>query len=181
MSLDYQLCAIDGILLIKPTCYHDERGSFTETYRQDTFKELGITTSFVQDNQSVSKQHVLRGLHYQVPPYAQAKLVRAVRGTIVDVAVDLRPTSPTYGHHVLEVLSEDNGHMLYIPPYCAHGFFVLSGDAIINYKCSTFYHPKAERSIHWQDPTLAIPWPIPPNITPFVSEKDNLAPAFTKI
>lgn len=152
---------IEGVFIIEPRLYSDERGYFFEAFSQKRFEELtGIHTAFVQDNESRSAKGVVRGLHFQLPPHAQSKLVRVVRGKIVDVAVDIRRGSPTFGRHVAVELSDENHRQLFIPRGFAHGFSVLEGDAIVEYKCDNYYAPEAEGAIRWDDPELAIDWQI---------------------
>lgn len=152
---------IEGVFIIEPRLYSDERGYFFEAFSEKRFEELtGIHTAFVQDNESRSAKGVVRGLHFQLPPHAQSKLVRVVRGKILDVAVDIRRGSPTFGCHVAVELSEDNHRQLFIPRGFAHGFSVLEGDAIVEYKCDNYYSPEAEGAIRWDDPELAIDWQI---------------------
>ena len=164
---------IEGVLIIEPRLFEDERGYFFEAFSERKFAELtGIETRFVQDNESRSTQGVVRGLHFQLPPHAQSKLVRVVRGTILDVAVDIRRGSPTFGRHVAVELSEHNHRQLFIPRGFAHGFSVLEGDAIVEYKCDNYYNPETEGAIRWDDPTLAIDWQIAHNEA-IVSAKDK--------
>ena len=160
---------IPEVLVLEPRVFEDQRGAFFEAYNQKTFSQLGISKQFVQDNQSDSKRNVLRGLHYQVFR-PQGKLVRVLQGEIYDVAVDCRRTSPTFGKFVDVVLSAENRKMLWIPEGFAHGFLVLSERAEVLYKTTDFYAPEFERTILWNDSTLAIPWPCP---DPLVSEKDR--------
>ena len=167
---------IDGLLTIKPKIFADPRGMFYEVYSENRYEEHGIPC-FVQDNHSVSKKGVLRGLHYQVNP-GQGKLVRVTRGEVFDVAVDIRKQSPTYGKWWGLSLSETNNFQLYIPIGFAHGFCVLSESAEVLYKCSDYYSPENERGIMWNDPDLAIEWPIE---NPIISEKDNVYPRFNEI
>ncbi len=150
--------AIEGVILIEPRVFGDERGYFMETYNKADFTEAGITCEFVQDNQSKSSKGVLRGLHYQ-KQYPQAKLVRVIKGEVFDVAVDLRKNSPTYAKYVGVILSAEKKNMLYIPKGFAHGFLVLSDEAEFAYKCDEFYHPEDEGGIRWDDPTIGIEWP----------------------
>ena len=150
--------AIEGVILIEPMVFGDERGYFMETYNKADFIEAGITCEFVQDNQSKSSKGVLRGLHYQ-KQYSQAKLVRVIKGEVFDVAVDLRKNSPTYAKYVGVILSAEKKNMLYIPKGFAHGFLVLSDEAEFTYKCDEFYHPEDEGGIRWNDPTIGIKWP----------------------
>ena len=164
---------IEGVLIIEPHLFEDERGYFFEAFSERKFAELtGIETCFVQDNESHSAKGVVRGLHFQLLPFAQSKLVRAVRGTILDVAVDIRRGSPTFGKHIAVELSEHNHRQLFIPRGFAHGFSVLEGDAIVEYKCDNYYAPEAEGAIRWDDPTLAIDWHIADNEV-IVSAKDK--------
>lgn len=149
---------IEGVILIEPRVFGDERGYFMETYNKADFIEAGITCEFVQDNQSKSIKGVLRGLHYQ-KQYPQAKLVRVTKGEVFDVAVDLRKNSPTYAQYVGIVLSAEKKNMLYIPKGFAHGFLVLSDEAEFTYKCDEFYYPEDEGGIRWDDPTVGIEWP----------------------
>ena len=167
---------IDGLLIIEPKVFADPRGVFYEVYSENRYNEHGIPR-FVQDNHSVSKKGVLRGLHYQVN-FGQNKLVRVTQGEIFDVAVDIRKQSPTYGNWWGLSLSEMNNLQLYIPVGFAHGFCVLSESAEVLYKCSDYYSPKDERGILWNDPNLAIDWPIK---DPILSEKDAVYPLFSKL
>ncbi len=170
---------IPDLILIKPKLYRDERGIFIETYRQDVLQRNGIHVQFIQDNQSISNQGVLRGLHFQIEPYAQAKLVRVAQGAVFDVAVDIRPNSPYFGKWVGEILSEKNQHMLFIPSGFAHGFLALENNTIFLYKCSNFYSPQHERGIVWNDLSLKIAWPSADK--PFmISDKDQKFPNFSK-
>ena len=172
--------AIPDVKLIEPDVFGDNRGFFMETYRADLFKEAGIPTNFVQDNMSSSRKGVLRGLHFQKDPYSQGKLVRVVRGEVFDVAVDLRKGSPYFGKWVGDLLSEDNKRSLYVPPGFAHGFCVVSDEAVFHYKCTEFYHPEAEGGLRYDDPTVNVEWPLPdlPKIT---SPKDEKAPFLENI
>ena len=152
--------AIRDVLLIEPKVFGDERGFFFESFNQKVFNELtGLDVQFVQDNHSRSAKNVLRGLHYQLPPKAQGKLVRAVVGEVFDVAVDIRKDSPTFGKWVGEILSADNKRQLWIPPGFAHGFLVLSEEAEFTYKCTDYYDPAAEGGVKWDDPDVGIVWP----------------------
>ncbi len=162
---------MQGVLLITPDVFRDERGFFLETWNQRAFDlVVGCNISFLQDNHSRSSKGVLRGLHYQADPMAQAKLVTVMRGQIFDVAVDLRPDSPTYGQWVGEVLSDESREMLWIPKGFAHGFYVLSEFADVVYKTTNYYSPAHERCIRWDDETLAVKWPL--SGEPLVSTKD---------
>ena len=168
---------IAGATLLRPTVHGDARGFFLETWHADRYAEAGIDQPFVQDNHSVSKKGVLRGLHYQVNS-GQDKLVRVTKGEIFDVAVDIRKQSPTYGKWWGLSLSETNNLQLYIPVGFAHGFCVLSESAEVLYKCSDYYSPEDERGILWNDPDLAIDWPIK---DPILSEKDAVYPLFSEL
>ena len=161
---------IEGVLILEPRVYTDERGYFMESYSRERY-EVICGTTFVQDNESRSSYGVVRGLHYQRDPHAQAKLVRVIVGRVWDVAVDLRPDSPTYGKHIAVELTEDNHRQFFIPRGFAHGFCVLSDVAVFQYKVDNYYHPESEGAVSWDDPTLAIPWPIRPEEM-ILSEKD---------
>jgi len=174
MPFSFNRTKLPEVILIKPKVFNDDRGFFMETYKMPDFIDAGITDSFVQDNHSRSEKGVLRGLHYQNPPCAQAKLVRVVKGEIFDVAVDIRKDSPTYGGWVGEVLSEENKSMLYIPQGFAHGFCILSPVAEVVYKASGIYSPQDEAGIIWNDKDLKIEWPVK---KPNVSEKDKSWPS----
>lgn len=151
---------IEGVLIIEPKVFGDDRGYFFESFSQKEFEKKVCKTTFVQDNESKSKYGVLRGLHFQKPPYAQAKLVRVVKGKVLDVAVDIRKDSPTFGKHVAIELSEENKRQLFIPKGFAHGFAVLSEEAVFQYKCDNYYAPQAEGGILWNDPALNIDWKL---------------------
>ncbi len=152
---------IDGVFILEPKVFGDQRGYFYESYNSARFKdETGLEIDFVQDNQSKSSYGVLRGLHFQKPPHAQSKLVRVVKGAVLDVAVDIRRGSPTFGKYVAVELTEENHRQLFIPRGFAHGFVVLSEEAIFQYKCDNYYAPQSEGSIRWNDPELAIDWRI---------------------
>jgi dTDP-4-dehydrorhamnose 3,5-epimerase len=162
--------SIDGLLIIQPTVFNDPRGYFYEPYNKKAFENAGIREEFVQDNQSFSQKGVIRGLHFQNPPHAQAKLLRVIQGSIWDVAVDIRKGSPTYGKYVGIELSAANKTMFYVPKGFAHGFVTLEDDTMLLYKCSDFYNKASEESILWSDPDIAIPW----NVTdPILSDKDK--------
>lgn len=158
-----------GLFILEPKVFGDHRGYFFESYRQDVFEAAAGPIAFVQDNESMSNRGILRGLHFQNPPYAQGKLVRVVQGAVLDVAVDVRKDSPTYGEHIAIELSAENKTMLYVPPGFAHGFYTLQDQTIFQYKCTGFYHPQAEVSLAWNDPHLAIQWP---DLNPILSAKD---------
>jgi len=153
--------SIPDVLLIEPTVYADDRGYFMESFHQKDFEEFLPGVKFVQDNESKSSRGVLRGLHFQRAPHAQAKLVRVIQGSIWDVALDIRPGFPTYGQHVAARLSAENHLQLFLPRGFAHGFIVTSDTAIVQYKTDNFYNPKADAGIHPHDPELNIPWPLP--------------------
>ncbi len=171
--------SIPGVLLFEPRVFGDERGFFLESFNQRAFNEaVGAEVRFVQDNRSRSARGVLRGLHYQLPPHAQGKLVSVVRGSVFDVAVDIRHDSPSYGHWVGVELSEHNHRQLWIPPGLAHGFLVTSDSADFLYKTSAYYAPEAERSIRWNDPALSIAWPL--DGPPILSAKDAAAPSLNQ-
>lgn len=165
-------CEIEGLYVIEPTVFGDERGYFMETYNQNDFKEAGLNMTFVQDNQSMSVRGVLRGLHFQ-KQYPQGKLVRVVRGKVFDVAVDLRDGSPTYKQWYGVELSGENKKQFYIPEGFAHGFLVLSDEAEFLYKCTDFYHPGDEGGIMWNDSEIGIEWPIEEGVELIISEKDR--------
>ncbi len=170
---------ISGLLIIEPRVFGDERGFFVESFNEKAFAEAtGVTASFVQDNHSKSAKGVLRGLHYQLPPKAQGKLVRVVQGEVFDVAVDIRKDSPTYGQWVGEILSADNKKQLWIPPGFAHGFLTLSDTAEFLYKTTDYWSPEHERAILWNDATLNIDWPLN-GLTPQLAAKDAAAVAFS--
>lgn len=171
--MEFKFSPIAGPVEIIPRTFGDARGCFFESYSYRVFAENGIATEFVQDNQSVSQRGVLRGLHFQKPPYAQAKLVRVATGRALDIAVDIRKNSPTYGQHVACELDAEKNNMFYIPAGFAHGFAALADDTIFLYKCSNYYHPAAEGGIFWNDPALDINWNLP---EPLVSPKDLVLP-----
>ncbi len=168
---------LPGVLIITPAVYHDARGNFREVYRRDAYAEAGLPPEFVQDNQSHSVQNVVRGLHFQTRK-PQGKLICVLRGAILDVVVDIRRDSPTFGQHVAIELSEQNNRQLFVPAGFAHGFGVLSAEADVLYKCTDFYDPGAEGGIRWNDPDLAIAWPIP---VPLLSAKDAVLPRLAEI
>lgn len=162
---------IDGVVIIEPKVFKDARGYFFESFSQREFEEKVRKINFVQDNESMSSYGVMRGLHFQCPPFAQSKLVRCVKGRVLDVAVDIRKGSPTYGQHVAVELTEDNHLQFFIPRGFTHGFAVLSEVAVFQYKCDNFYHPEADSGICIQDNTLGIEWQIPVNQV-LLSDKD---------
>ncbi len=171
-----QPTTLDGVWILEPHRFYDARGYFVESFHADRFSSLtGIRTTFVQDNESRSTRGVIRGLHYQKSPYAQAKLVRVVAGRVLDVVVDLRRSSGTFGRHLAVELSADNGRQLFVPRGFAHGYAVLSDEAIFQYKCDAYYHPEAEAALAWNDPALGIAWPFSPEEA-LLSEKDRSHP-----
>ena len=171
-KITVETCDIEGLKIITPTVFGDERGYFMETYNYNDYKAAGIDMEFVQDNQSASKKGVLRGLHYQ-KHFPQGKLVRAIRGTVFDVAVDLRTNSKTYGKWFGVELSAENKKQFYIPEGFAHGFIVLSDEAEFAYKCTDFYHPGDEGGLAWNDPEIGVKWPIEEGMKLIISEKDQ--------
>jgi dTDP-4-dehydrorhamnose 3,5-epimerase len=173
MPLKFTRLEIPDVVLVEPSVFKDERGEFMEVYKQSEFAQFGIKEQFVQDNRSISKKNVLRGLHYQIHPKAQAKLVQCVRGAVFDVAVDIRKNSPTFGKWVGSELTEENHRLLFIPAGFAHGFVVLSDVAEIHYKCSGEYSKEHDRGILWNDPAIGIQWPL---VHPILSEKDTNHP-----
>jgi dTDP-4-dehydrorhamnose 3,5-epimerase len=171
---------IVDVKVLKPKVFEDARGYFFEAYSEQRYRKCGIDCHFVQDNESMSMRGVLRGLHYQASPHAQAKLIRVVRGAVLDVAVDIRKGSPTFGKYVLVELSEKNKQQIYIPHGFAHGFLVLEDYTVFSYKCDAYYNPACERGLRWDDPTIAIPWPKLD--VPFIlSEKDRNQPLLSEI
>lgn len=168
---------LSGVFIIEPKVFPDERGYFLETFQQQRYHDCGIALPFVQDNFSRSKQDVIRGLHYQLP-HTQGKLVFVTFGKILDVIVDIRKTSATFGEVISIELSAENHRQVYIPPGFAHGFCVMSSYADFIYKCTDYYFPECERGIHWQDPTLQIQWP---DVTPIVTSKDDELPLLKNI
>jgi dTDP-4-dehydrorhamnose 3,5-epimerase len=167
--------AIEGLVIIEPKVFKDARGYFFESFSQREFEEKVRKVNFVQDNESMSSYGVMRGLHFQRPPFTQSKLVRCVKGKVLDVAVDIRRGSPTYGQHVAVELSEDNHRQFFVPRGFAHGFAVLSETAVFQYKCDNFYAPQAEGAIAWDDPDLGIDWKISPEDI-ILSAKDTAHP-----
>lgn len=171
---------IEGVVIIEPRVFRDDRGYFFESFSQQRFNELVAPVNFVQDNESRSTYGVLRGLHFQKPPYAQSKLVRVVKGVVLDVAVDLRKDSPTFGQYEQVLLSEDNKRQFFIPQGLAHGFVVLSPEAVFQYKCDNYYAPQAEGSVRWDDPQININWQLPLGDI-LLSEKDKKAPLLAEL
>tara|TARA_B100001173_G_C15872773_1_gene498019 strand:- start:1 stop:543 length:543 start_codon:yes stop_codon:yes gene_type:complete len=167
---------IDGLLVLQPNIFEDQRGYFLESWNKQRFKDMGLDLDFAQDNQSLSKKGVLRGLHFQNPPFSQGKLVRVIKGSVLDVALDIRKESSTYGKHFSIELSEENNTILWLPPGFAHGFVALVDDTIFSYKCTNVYNKESEKSLLWCDDDLKIDWRIK---SPIVSEKDKMAPHFS--
>lgn len=172
--MEFRKSSIEGLIEIQPRKFEDSRGYFFESYQYDLFKNNGIAEVFVQDNQSFSKAGVLRGLHFQKEPYSQGKLVRVISGKVLDVAVDIRPNSPTYGQCETVILDSKLNNMFYVPPGFAHGFYTMD-DAIFSYKCTNIYNKESEGGILWNDPDLNINWRTD---SPNVSEKDEVLPLF---
>jgi dTDP-4-dehydrorhamnose 3,5-epimerase len=168
---------IEGLTIIEPRIFKDARGYLFESFSQREFEEKVCRTTFVQDNESYSRYGVVRGLHFQQEPFSQAKLVRVVKGAVLDVAVDIRKDSPTYGKHATIELTEENHRMLFIPRGFAHGFAVLSDEVVFQYKCDNYYAPQSERGIAWNDPDLNIDWRIPADQI-ILSDKDTKYPWF---
>ena len=171
---------IEGVLIIEPRLFKDERGYFFESFNQKEFEDKICKTTFVQDNESKSTYGVVRGLHFQKPPFAQSKLVRVVKGSVLDVAVDIRKDSPTFGQHVAVELTEDNHRQFFIPRGFAHGFSVLSKEVIFQYKCDNFYAPQSEGAIAWDDPNLGIDWRISIDEI-LLSDKDKTHPRLAEV
>ncbi len=170
------ILALPEIKVVKPLVHRDDRGIFFESWRRDRFDALGLGVEFAQDNQSVSRQGVLRGLHYQLPPVAQGKLVGVAAGEVFDVSVDVRRSSPTFGKWAARTLSEESHEMLWIPPGFAHGFYAVSEVAVLIYKCTAPYSGEHDRAVRWDDSELAIDWPLEPGARPILSAKDSAAP-----
>lgn len=173
--MEFKQTSIHGVYIVKPHVFNDSRGYFFESWKQSEFNEKIGNVNFIQDNESKSSRGVLRGLHYQKGEFSQAKLVRVIKGRVLDVAVDIRSSSPTFGQHVMVELSGDNKLQFYIPRGFAHGFLVLSDEAIFTYKVDNVYAPQAEAGIRWNDPALGIEWPIDPEEV-LTSEKDLRQP-----
>ena len=175
--MEFEPTAIPDVVLIRPKVFGDPRGYFFESWEERKFAAAGLDVKFVQDNHSRSARNILRGLHYQIQQ-SQGKLVRVVTGAVFDVAVDIRRSSPTFGRWVGVSLSEENHHMLWVPPGFAHGFLVLSESADFLYRCTDFWAPPHERAIAWNDPDLNITWPLPSGSQPILSAKDAVAGSF---
>lgn len=169
---------IEGLLVIEPQVFNDPRGYFYESYNKQKFTEAGIDFEFIQDNQSLSQKGIIRGLHFQVPPFEQGKLVRVIQGAVKDVVVDIRKNSPTFGQHFSIVLTSENKTMFFIPPGFAHGFETLEDDTIFLYKCTNVYNKESEGGLLWNDPFLNINWQ---NIDPLISDKDKILPTFENL
>ena len=169
---------IEGLLIIQPKVFGDDRGYFFESFRLDKLRENGVDLNFVQDNESMSGKGILRGLHFQNPPYAQGKLVRVIKGKVLDVAVDIRKDSPTYGKWHSIILSEKNKTIFWIPPGFAHGFHSMEDNTLFQYKCTNYYNKEAEESVLWNDPDLNIDWGI---ANPLISDKDKNVPLFKNL
>lgn len=172
---------IEGLYIIEPQVFGDARGYFFESFNAERFlAQTGVEVTFVQDNESCSRRGVLRGLHFQKEPYAQAKLVRVVQGRVLDVAVDIRPDSPTFGRYVAVELSGENHRQLFIPKGFAHGYVVLEDDTVFQYKCDEFYHPASEGGIAWNDPQIGIEWPLTESEI-ILSDKDRKYPTLKEL
>ena len=178
--MNFSRMPIEDIVLIEPTVHGDKRGYFVETFRQDKLEEfLGYSIHFCQDNESKSKKGVLRGLHYQLPPHAQTKLIRVIQGKVLDISVDIRKGSPTFGKHVAVELSGENKKQLLVPRGFAHGFVVLEDDTIFAYKVDSYYNPECDRGIAFDDPDIGIDWQLPKNKL-LLSEKDTKQPKLSE-
>lgn len=177
--MDVKPTSLDGVLVVESRRHSDDRGYFTELWRQDAFADAGIGSGFVQNNRSMSKAGVLRGLHFQWPT-GQGKLVRVDHGAVFDVAVDIRPDSASFGRWHGEVLSAENCRQLWIPPGFAHGFLTLSDQAMVGYLCTAYFAPADERAVAWNDPEIGIEWPLSGNAAPIVSPKDSATPSLAQ-
>lgn len=171
MGFQKHATALEGVFIIEPSVFRDSRGFFMELYNQQSFDEIGVDTAFMQDNLSASSQGTIRGMHLQAPPFAQAKLVTVLEGAVLDIVVDIRRSSASYGKHLAVELSKENARMLYLPEGMAHGFQVLSVQCLFHYKCSNVYHKASETGFAWNDSQLALPWDT--SINPIISEKDQ--------
>ena len=176
MPFEFKNTSIEGVVIVQPRVFKDPRGFFMETFKKSDFVKAGINEDFVQDNHSFSARGVLRGLHFQSAPHAQGKLVRIVKGSVWDVAVDIRPESPTYKKWYGITLSEENNTMFYIPPGLAHGFLTLEDNTHFLYKCTTEYVPESDGGVKWDDPELNVGWPIESDMEVSVSDKDAALP-----
>jgi len=181
MPFEFKNTPLEGVKIIQPRIFSDERGFFMESYKESEFSNAGITLPFVQDNHSFSSKGVLRGIHFQKPPYAQGKLVRVVKGAVWDVAVDLLPGSETFGKWFALELTEENNTMLYIPPGYGHAFLVLRDNTHFLYKCTAEYNRESDGGVLWNDPQINIKWPLENGISPVVSEKDAALPLLKDI
>jgi dTDP-4-dehydrorhamnose 3,5-epimerase len=168
--MQVQETGFEGLLILQPRIFKDDRGAFYESWNETTFKSLGLDLIFIQDNQSVSHKNVLRGLHFQHAPHAQGKLVRVIRGQALDVVVDLRKNSKTYGRHYKLILCSEKANMMWIPAGFAHGFLALENDTVFQYKCDALYNPQSEECLIWNDPKLGVDWEIE---NPIISSKDE--------
>jgi dTDP-4-dehydrorhamnose 3,5-epimerase len=166
---------IEGLLILEPRIFNDPRGYFYESYNKDAFSKIGIFSEFVQDNQSLSQKGIIRGMHFQAPPFDQGKLVRVIQGAVNDVVIDIRKNSKTYGQHFSIELSAENKKMFYVPPGFAHGFETLEDNTIFLYKCTNVYNKESEGGVFWNDPDLNIHWN---SQNPIISEKDTFLPTF---
>lgn len=176
--MQFEKTSLDKVWLIKPRIFEDDRGHFLESFRKEIFKEQGVEYDFVQDNISTSTKGTIRGLHYQINPHSQAKLVMAVYGEILDVAVDIRKDSPTFGKYFSAVLNDKNRNMMLVPSGFAHGFSVLSDRATVAYKCDQYYHKESERGVRWNDPDVGVDWKTK---TAILSDKDQKQPLLKEI
>lgn len=180
--MQYVRLDIPDVIFLEPERHSDDRGFFSETFNSRTYDAIGITGPFVQDNHSLSKEpYVVRGLHFQTSPYAQGKLVKVIRGSVLDVAVDIRHESPSFGKHVSAILSGQNGAQLWVPKGFAHAFCTLEPDTEVFYKVTDYYAPGAEAGLAWDDPSLGIEWPIPQGAPAILSEKDKRHPALSEL
>lgn len=179
MSLVVEPTSLPGVLLFRPTAHGDARGFFMETFRANTYADAGLTLPFVQDNHSRSRAGILRGLHYQWP-HPQGKLISVARGSVFDVAVDIRRGSPHFGRWFGTVLSDQNHCQLWVPPGFAHGFCVMSEEVDFTYKCTEYYRPEHDAAIRWDDPAIGVEWPLD-TLTPLLSPKDQIAPLLADI
>lgn len=175
--MDFITTSINGLYVIQPKVFSDERGYFFESYNEQDFKNAGLNLHFAQDNQSLSQKNVLRGLHFQAPPHAQGKLVRVIKGSVLDVAVDIRKSSESYGAYYKIILSEENKTMFYLPEGFAHGFLTLEDNTIFSYKCTALYNKSSEQTIKWNDKNLNIDWETE---NPVLSEKDKNGTTFER-
>ncbi len=176
--MNFKKLEIEGLVVIEPKVFEDSRGYFFESYNKKIFAQNGIKEDFVQDNQSLSQKGVVRGLHFQAPPFAQGKLVRVLQGKVMDVAVDLRKNSPTFGQYQTVILSAENKKMFYIPEGFAHGFVTLEDNTVFSYKCTNYYHPQSEGGVLWNDPAIGIDWQVE---NPVLSEKDKKLPLLSQL